>query len=228
VDELIKLLLQHPILLIVVGFWLLGLVGKVLGSVGKQAAQATKEARDEARRRLEQVQRRSEAETRPAERPRAEPAPPRRRITQEEAIAEMRRLLGQPAPQKAPAQKISAPLVRDEGTHSAEEERQRKVVVVRPEGRRVAEPLRQLGDVEVHVDPHVGEAMQQRRAPESGRVGQADLGRLGGRTAARAAAAQRHHRGLVDVSDLKRMLIMRELLGPPLALRPDWRPGHID
>jgi hypothetical protein len=212
VRNLIELVLQHPVVLLVVGVWLVGVVGKVLGGVGKQASQAAQAAREEARRRLQQRER-SEPEKTEAK---AEP-PPRRRITQEEALSEMRRLLGT-GPKHGSLT----------GTTSAEEERQHKMVVVPAEiPRRSSDKQRRLGQVDVHVDPHVGETLQQRRTPASGRVGQTDLGTLGGRSPAQAQAVMRAHRGLVDVHDLKRMLIMREVLGPPLALRPDWGPGQF-
>jgi len=212
VRNLIELVFQHPVVLLVVGVWLVGVVGKVLGGVGKQASQAAQAAREEARRRLQQRSERSELEKTEAK----EEPPPRRRITQEEALSEMRRLLGT-GPKHGSLT----------GTTSAEEERQHKMVVVPAEApRRSGDKQRGLGKVEVHVDPHVGEALQQRRAPASGRVGQTDLGTLGGR-AAQSQAVTRVRRGLVDVHDLKRMLIMREVLGPPLALRPDWGPGQF-
>lgn len=211
--HLIELLLQNPWLLLIIVPWLLGAVGKVLGGAGKQATKAAEAAREEARRRLRQGVERRSPEAEEAERG-AEP-PQRRRITQAEAMAEMRRLLGtQPG--------------HDAGTISREEQRQHQVAVVPAEGSRLSgEKQRRLGQVDVHVDPHVGEALQQRRTPASGRVGQADLGTLGGRTAAQAQTVTRTRRGLVDVHDIKRMLIMREVLGPPLALRPDWGPGQF-
>jgi colicin import membrane protein len=75
--------------------------------------------------------------------------------------------------------------------------------------------------LEIHVDPHVGEAIQRRGSVKSGRVGDHaashELGRLGGRVAAAShRRATAHRYALVD---LKRVIVLNEILGPPLALR---------
>jgi hypothetical protein len=147
----------------------------------------------------------------PAAAPRSKARPARAPArSPEEIAAEMRRLLGmEPAPRQKPA---AAPP---------------QVPAARPPAReafaeRPPEPLRPatLGRVEVHVDPHVGERMQQRRAPSSGGVARRELGTLGGRNVgARQLGPAR--KSLVDLSDLKRAVVLREILDAPRALR-DW------
>ncbi len=143
----------------------------------------------------------------PAAAPRSKARPARAPArSPEEIAAEMRRLLGmEPAPRQKPA--AAPPQVPAAREAFAE---------------RPPEPLRPatLGRVEVHVDPHVGERMQQRRAPSSGGVARRELGTLGGRTvAARQLGPAR--KSLVDLSDLKRAVVLREILDAPRALR-DW------
>ncbi len=70
--------------------------------------------------------------------------------------------------------------------------------------------------LESHVDPHVGESIQRRASVQSGRVGH------GVGHAASRAAASAHRRAAADryaLDDLKRLIVMAEILGPPLALR---------
>ena len=76
-----------------------------------------------------------------------------------------------------------------------------------------------LGTVGVRVDPHVGERMEQRRAPMSGSIGATDIGLLGGRTPGRAGRTTRRTAHLVDLQNLPRAIVLTEILGPPLALR---------
>lgn len=174
----------------VVGLLAVWLVGIVGKSVQK------KQAAEAARRRREG----------PVE---AVEATGRRPRTPEEVAAEMRRILGMDAPrhaQSAPAP-TARPLVatpRREAT----------------EGDVGPTPLRpgRLGNVEIHVDPHVGESVQRRAAPVSGQVAGQALGTLGGRTTAtRATAGVRRRMVLLD--DLRRAIVMREVLDEPRGLR---------
>jgi hypothetical protein len=166
------------------------LLGWIVGGLGKLMQQKKKGAA---------------AAGRPKARPVQRPVAPQAR-TPEQVAAEMRRLLGmEPAPRQKPA--AAPPQVPAAREAFAE---------------RPPEPLRPatLGRVEVHVDPHVGERMQQRRAPSSGGVARRELGTLGGRTvAARQLGPAR--KSLVDLSDLKRAVVLREILDAPRALR-DW------
>ena len=152
-------------------------------------------------RRQQQKQQKQQQEKMPQQRP----AP--RRPTTEEVAAEMRRALGlDPKPEKAPAKPPARP----------------------PRPPEVKPPPRALSKVEARA-PSVGERMEARPTPASGAVGaQApgtqslgtqSLGSLGGRAGARAARRPRGGSALVDLRDLPRAFVMREVLDLPLALR---------
>lgn len=229
--QLIDFLFQNPLILILVGTWVLGLIGKALTGAGQRAAKTAQELREQQRRRMQQQVEEQKQEA--AEVAKVEPQPRQRRLTQEEAMAEMRRILqGEPrsgdatpvAAQARESQEEQRQQKRHREAVAAEEQRQKKREVFAAEGSRTAD--RKMGQVEIHVDSHIGEAMQQRRTPASGQVGHSAMGGLGGRTLAHAAAISREQRGPVDLQDIKRLLIMREVLGPPLALRQDWGSGQ--
>lgn len=130
------------------------------------------------------------------------PSPRRPQPTAEEIAADMRRILRMeptPAPKPAPR-----PVPRRE--------------VVLPE--KPPEPLRpkSLGGFTVHGEPHVGDRIQQRKAPASGAVGKSALGDLGGRTIARSGRVRRSSH-LVDLTNLQRAIVLREILDRPIGLR---------
>ena len=52
--KLIDFLLGNPLILILVGTWVLGLIGKALTGAGQRAAKAAQELREQHRRRMEQ------------------------------------------------------------------------------------------------------------------------------------------------------------------------------
>lgn len=194
--DLLGRLLREPLVLLLLVSWVLGGLGKILQA---------KKKRDEYARR-----RREAAGTFGSQPEIDEPQRPRRR-TPEEVAADMRRMLGMdPAPALRPAQ--PKPQARPET-----EPRQREAA----EGDRGPQPVRlsQLGRVDIHVDPHVGEKVQRRAAPTSGGVASHELGTLGGRQHQRAAVTAQRARGLVDLSDLSRAFVLREILDEPRALR---------
>lgn len=223
-QQLWDFLRQNPIILLILVMWLVGLAGKVLQGVGQRAQQAARRSAEELARRRAAGQApqppRPQQTQLPAMQTKAPPTPAGRGrpMTQEEAIAEMRRILAGEAPAGRPEPK---PQPRPEP---------------RPEPRR-QRPMRQepasgdaarggrLSQMEVHVDPHVGERMQRRQSPSSGRVGHTGLGGLGGREK-RAGPRRAARVGLLDLDDLKRAIVVREVLGPPVALREGWgEPG---
>lgn len=134
----------------------------------------------------------------------------------EEVAAEMRRILGMDGDDAAEADASPAappprpavspqPLVRRE--------------VALPERPPAPLPSAEPRPLPIHVAPHVGEGIEQRQAPVSSRVGAAaGLGTLGGRVGG-GPVRRRSSARLVDLTDLKRVLVMNEILGPPLALR---------
>lgn len=77
--------------------------------------------------------------------------------------------------------------------------------------------------LDIHVDPHVGESIGKRARVGSGKVGDHALGELGGRAHAPMARAVRGAR--YELDDLKRAFVLSEILGPPLASRPERRDG---
>jgi len=196
----LRFLFENPILLIIAGAWLVGTIGN--------AAKAAKAARERsARRAPSPPSPPASREPRRAEPARSAPARPPQR-TPDEVAAEMRRILGM-----------------DVETIPVEHER--NPVAIRPKHRDVVEaerppapavPTTQDRRLEMHVDPHVGEGIKHRLAPQSGRVGGAHMGTLGGRvherTVRRAAGSR-----LVDLTDLKSAFVTNEILGAPLALR---------
>ncbi|MBL8722879.1 MAG: hypothetical protein JNK49_02480 [Planctomycetes bacterium] len=124
----------------------------------------------------------------------------------EEVAAEMRRILGMDDAEAAPERPapVSTPAPRE-------------VVAPEPPPQPLATALPRWQPATVTT--HVGEGIERRQAPASGRVGASqDLGALGGRTLA-AGRVRRADASLVDLADLKRVLVMNEVLGPPLALR---------
>jgi hypothetical protein len=120
----------------------------------------------------------------------------------------MRRILGMDGPTSSRPQPMASEarptLVRREAS----------------EGDQNPQPLRpaRLGNVAVHVDPHVGEAVQRRAAPTSGQVTAHELGTLGGRSnAVRAQVVTR--RRFFAIGDLERAMVLREIFDAPRGLR---------
>jgi len=131
--------------------------------------------------------------------------------TAEEIAAEMRRALGldpKPQPQQQAPKK---PQPRPEPRR----------VPIATGGERPPQPLqpRELGKVTTHVSSHVGERLEQRRDPQSGAVGAQQLGTLGGRAATRGRRGREGGSELVDLHDLPRAIVLREIFDQPLSLR---------
>lgn len=203
--DLLGRLLREPLVLLLLVSWVLGGLGKIVQA---------KKKRDEV------AGRRGRSSDDVGAEPGADGRQPRRR-TPEEVAAEMRRVLGMdPAPSPRPAQ--PAPQAKPQQRPQLRPQ-QRPEFAGREaaEGDRVPQPMRvsQLGRVDIHVDPHVGENVQRRAAPTSGGVASHELGTLGGRQHRRAAATAQRARGLVDLSDLSRAFVLREILDEPRALR---------
>jgi hypothetical protein len=200
--ELWQLLTQNPILLVIVAAWIAGAIGN--------AAKTAKQARERAARRTSPPPPQPEAARR-REPVRPGPTRPAQR-SPDEVAAEMRRILGMDvetvpvAPEKSP-------------------------LVVRPKRREVVEPERppapalpttQARRLEVHVDPHVGESMQRRHSPQTGKVGAREAGSTFGTLGGRVHGARRGRgagSSLVNLTDLKRAFVTSEILGAPLSLR---------
>jgi hypothetical protein len=203
---------HNPILLFVLGAWLIGMIGNVI------------KARTNARERAEKL-------TRP------QPVPPPRGATQqqqapvrqtppartarapqsaEDIAREMRRILGldpdaaqATAPQQAPVQQQA----------TVPQQPRRSGGQARPQP--PAPPAGRERRLERHVDPHVGEGIRDRHMQSrvgQPRSGRSSMGSLGGRTkqvTRRAAAVTRF-----ALDDLRTAFVMSEILAPPVALRP--------
>lgn len=201
--DLIGRLLREPLVLVVLVSWIAGGIGKVLQAKKKRDA-ALSRGRS------------------PIERPDRDRDDARKsgRRSPEEVAAEMRRLLGmdRPAAGTPPPQTRPQP-IRPVTPPPVPQRREAT------EGDRGTQPMRpsQIGKVTTHVDPHVGEGVQRRAAPMSGGVAAHELGTLGGRSHLAGRRRAQSARGLVDLSDLSRAIVLREILDAPRALRP-W--GH--
>lgn len=224
----IDFLLQNPILLLVIGAWVFGLIGNIL--------KAAKKAREQAERssRAPEPRRGAPAPT-PATRSRPQPAAAERGGVRsaEEIAREMRRILGADprSGDRTPAEASRGDVgvdydevpVATTPTPPPLPERLRRRNVPEPEKAPTpVVPTTSARRLPIHVDPHVGESIQQRTTVRSGRVGDhapgTELGSLGGRTHERHR--QRGMAGRYALVDLKRIIVLNEILGPPLALRP--------
>lgn len=234
-EQVWRILRDNPILLLLVGSWVVG----GIGSAVRKARERAEQERQAGRRMPLDVPQQDDARTL-----QAEPARP----SEEDVAEKLRRILGemdagtQPVPQRAPepvARRGAQPHTFDED--AGEEVRE---VTVREEPRAVparpAEPPplprreaptpfaprpfvpSTLGKVQVQVNPHVGESIQRRAAPASGAVAAKQLGGLGGRGPAQVRRRVGGTGEMVDLSDLRSAIILREVLDRPLALREGW------
>jgi hypothetical protein len=239
-EKLIAFLMREPLILVVVGAWLVGMLGGIVKAV-KQARARAERAR--------QLPRESEASTLPplaqqrpeplaSPSPSPSPAPvatPPAERSPEALAREMRRILGieEPPAEATRGNRAEPPEPASAGGPLAEaappslpSATVRKRNAVEPERAPVpVVPTTNRRRLDIHVDPHVGEGIERRTAPQSGRVGShaagSELGSLGGRSPAQSR--QRTTRSRFPLTDLKRILVLNEILGPPLALRRDER-----
>lgn len=205
-NRLLSFLFENPILLVVVGLWIAGVVGNVV-----KAAQRRQQQGGGGGDRQEPMRR---------ERAPAEDAPAQR--SADDVAREMRRILGMEEPVAAEPQETE-PVRPRPAPRPAPVVRRDVALPERPPA--PARPTTQTRRLPKHADSHVGERMQHRHGPQSGRVGHKEqgkgLGSLGGRVH-EALGPQRERRRLVDLTDLQRAFVMSEILGKPLALRrPD-------
>ena len=188
-DRLFEFLRSNPIVVFVLLAWLAGMIGNVVKAAGKARERTARQ--------------RGPAANAAPRAPQAGGAPAGRRSA-DDIAAEMRRLPGlEPeAPQPVTTAEPPVPPIR-----------RRLVEVERPPTPVAPAPRRQL---EIHVDPHVGEAMAQRRPQPRPRA--PGFGSLGGRVHAPTRSREAAHRFPLD--DLKSAFVLSEILGPPVGLRP--------
>lgn len=215
--RLLEFFLKNPVLAVVVVVWVVGIFTNIAKSMKKARERAEASAR-----RQQRASAPADVVDRPAEgRGAAAPMPER---TAAEIAREMRRILG------------VEPSETESGRGTEVEQTERSTAppplpVRRP--RPVVEPERPPTPVvpttaarrlQIHVDSHVGEGIQRRAGVASGRVGEHagnELGSLGGRV--RHDGGRRTAGSRYALDDLKRAMVINEILGPPLALRPHER-----
>ncbi|MCU0866620.1 MAG: hypothetical protein MUC36_22775 [Planctomycetes bacterium] len=219
--RLYMFLLENPVLLVIALAWIAGMIGNV--------RKAMQTARERTAQRTAGGQQAPIGEPAPV----AEPARPLPARSAEEIAREMRRILG--VESNGDRSTHGEPVQGDGGAGQAPARAQPKPPQLprseaerhrswdRPTPERAPTPVavgqkpRRLPN---HVEPHVGEAMARRTNLQPRRTaaaGRAELGDLGGRvhhdTTARAIG------GRYALTDLKRIIVLNEILGPPLALR---------
>lgn len=191
--RLLEILFQNPILIFVLVAWVAGMIGNIAKAARKN------------RERAEQQRRMPSAP--PAVRSPAPPGAPGR-TTEADVAAEMRRILGMDPPARASRPPTAPTLPPSKPRRLAESERPPTPMVSTTQRRQL----------EIHVDPHVGEQIGKREAASRPRVETSELGTLGGRV-----QRPRRVRKITDRfprTNLRQALVLSEILGPPLALRP--------
>jgi hypothetical protein len=196
-DRLIDFLRQNPILVFIGLAWLAGMIGNAV----KVARKVRERGAPPPPRRM------------PASRPPQAPGGPAPRPSAEDIAAEMRRILGmEPSPGPASPRPSAEP---------APVPRRPPVAPERPPTPVV--PTTQARRLEIHVDPHVGEDIGRREVRPIAARTAPGLGALGGRAPAAQRRRDAAHRFPLD--DLRSALVLSEILGPPLALRPPGPPA---
>ena len=205
-QRLLRFLIEQPILLVIALAWIVGMINNVRTALKKARERGTLPPPPASERTFERQQ--APAQSLPTR-------------TAEQITQEMRRILGgeptdgdggRGAPSSAPAAgpRTAAERHRDWDRPSHE----RPPVPVVP-----STPQRRLP---THIEPHMGEAIGRRANLQSRRpatAGRGELGDLGGRVHHEATA--RAIGGRYALTDLKRIIVLNEILGPPLALRRD-------
>jgi hypothetical protein len=199
-NPLLRLLFENPILAFILLAWIASAIGGAL---------------QKARRTAEQ-QRRREAPPPPAR-------PEQMRRSEQQVADELREILGvEPRVRREPAEVPARrdPTAGDWGRESGE-----APPLARPAERRVGDTRiaagteamggRRLG----RLESHIGEKMQARSQPASGQVGGQQLGRLPGHTGPPSRRPPRGGTRSVDLSNLGRLVVAREILDPPVAMR---------
>ena len=203
-DKLLRILFDHPYLILILLAW----IGGAVANVAKAAKKAKERA--ETQRRMPQA---GEARTAGV------PADPAKRSA-EDVAAEMRRILGMegplPRPKRAPRVPVEA---ADEASPPPPRRIRREVVEPERPPAPVA-PVTQSRALEIHVDPRVGDSIKGRHldASRRGFHKAGEMGSLGGRVH-EAVGLGRVQKRRFPLDDLKTAFVLSEILGPPVALR---------
>ncbi|MBM3962567.1 MAG: hypothetical protein FJ306_11790 [Planctomycetes bacterium] len=126
----------------------------------------------------------------------------------------------QPTPPAPPRRPVAVPRLPVERAEQLPA-RSRRDVATPERAPTPVQPSTNRRRLEIHVDPHVGESIGKRARVGSGKVGDRALGELGGRSHGAPTRAVRGAR--YELDDLKRAFVLSEILGPPLASRPERR-----
>lgn len=207
-DKLLRILFEHPYLILILLAW----IGGAVANVAKAAKKAKERAEKE--RRMPQA---GEAKT--AAGPAATKADPGQRSA-EDVAAEMRRILGMEGPLPRPKRAPRAPVEAVEEVSPPPPPRRIRREVVEPERPPVpVAPVTQSRAIEIHVDPRVGDSIKGRHldASRRGFHKAGEMGSLGGRV--HEAAHGRVQKRRFPLDDLKTAFVLSEILGPPVALR---------
>jgi hypothetical protein len=253
VDRLIEFFARNPVLLLVVVVWLAGIVGNVakatkrsreaaarrpeptsmpspqpMRSEPAQARSPVGDARPMGQRDAEAVAREMRRilgleteEGRRAKEPaegRSEPIAGDRAERQDASPPPV--LAKPPAPAAPPRRPVAVPRQPVERAEPLPV-RARRDAATPERAPTPVQPSTNRRRLDIHVDPHVGESIGKRARVGSGKVGDHTLGELGGRAHAPMARAVRGAR--YELDDLKRAFVLSEILGPPLASRPERR-----
>ena len=233
-DKLFEFLRLNPIVLFVLGAWLIGTIGNVL--------QARRKAKSQERRGERRQQRHAQpighdTQTMPA--PRGPAAQPNETVavpgrSQDAMSTTTPQPAQQPQPQARPdsAEQVAREMRRILGLEPKPEPRVERPI---PTPARVPEPeydeTRPRGAVGSGVDPHVGDSMRARhlewdrqaqqrskQREDRARKARAQFGTLGGRV----TEQRRHTRSAsrFSLDDLRTAIVLNEILSPPVSLRP--------
>ena len=247
-DRLIDFFARNPVLLVVAVVWLAGLVGNVAKAAKRSREAAARRPQTTTMPSPQPMRTEPVRIEPPAARPPAgEPRPMGQRDA--EAVArEMRKILGlepegrvesgaegrsepvagdrlerqEPAPVVSPRRPVAPPRPSAPRAEPLPV-RARREVVAPERAPAPVQPTTNRRRLEVHVDPHVGESIGKRARVGTGKVGDHALGELGGRVHGTGPQAVRGAR--YELDDLKRAFVLSEILGPPLASRPERRDG---
>jgi len=241
-DKFIELLVRNPLIALILGGWLVGAVGNaiksqrkvrdrqkttpkrssqdVAGARGplaqKEGATATiRDISEQAKRRPEIAAGRASSPlgAATAPQPKTTPATSARK-SPEQIAAEMRRIFGLEPKAPEPARPTEGPAQVAEPSE--------------PPPPRSAEPAARSrasrsveSTYETTIAPHVGERARERHLKKSA-VGQTRgdrgaIGSLGGRARVSRAAATVERR--FPLGDLRRVIVMNEILSPPVSMR---------
>jgi|GEM_PF-5892049 len=231
-DKLIRVLMENPLLLLILGGWVVGAISNANKSnarssakAARRAAKAAKAARREAT--TLQAPQADAGVLKPIKERRAAPKVGRRQATGPATVGPAARVGQQRGAARSPAD-VASEMRRVLGLDPTPPSPRPTPPSARPP---VPVPVRKPGDrapigsvdegLEIHVDPHVGERIRDRRMKVSkvgaARTDRGAIGNLGGRVPVPRKAESHDRPHLLD--DLRKAIIISEILAPPVSMR---------